>query len=334
MSPSTRAESDVSAAPARVSRPPVPTPPDPSTVRVPGPWTHRDVSANGIRLHVAEAGTGPLVLLLHGFPEFWGAWQHHLSALTAAGYRTVAVDLRGFGDSDKPPRGYDAWTLAGDVAGLIKTLGEHRAHLVGHSSGGMIAWTVATLHSRLVRSVTAVSAPHPLALRRAAWRGTLRRDSQTRALRSVFTAQVPMAPERSLVADGAARVERLLRDWSGTGWPDSAAFDAVAAADRAAMLVPGVAHSALEYFRWAMRSQLRSDGRRYVEEMDRRVTMPVLQVHGAADPYLLESTALASREWLGPRAVYRSLAGIGHFPHHECPDTLTDLLLEFFDRVD
>jgi pimeloyl-ACP methyl ester carboxylesterase len=293
------------------------------------------VSANGIRLHVAEAGDGPLVLLLHGFPEFWGAWQHHLVALPAAGYRAVAVDLRGYGDSDKPPRGYDGWTLAGDIAGLIKALGERRAHLVGHAGGGLIAWTVATLHSRLVRSVTAVAAPHPLALRRAAWRGVLRRrDSQARALGQVFAAQVPMAPERGLVAERADRVEKLLRGWSGPRWPASETFAGVAAADRAAMLVPGVAHSALEYFRWAVRSQARSDGRRYTEEMDRRVTVPVLQIHGAADPYLLESSALASREWLGPRAVYRSLAEVGHFPHHEAPETVTDLLVEFLDRLD
>jgi pimeloyl-ACP methyl ester carboxylesterase len=309
--------------------------PDPSTVRIAGPWTHRDVSANGIRLHVAEAGSGPLVLLLHGFPEFWLAWRSQFTALTEAGYRTVAVDLRGYGDSDKPPRGYDGWTLAGDIAGLVKALGEAKAHVVGHAAGGLIAWTVGTLHPRLVRSVSVLAAPHPLALRRAAWRGGLRRrDSQTRALGQVFSAQVPIAPERGLVAEDAAEVERLLRGWSGPDWPDSAEFAEVVAADRAAMQVPGVAHSALEYFRWAVRSQLRSDGRRYRDEMDRRLSMPVLQVHGAADPYLLESTALASRPWLGPHSAYRSLAGVGHFPHHECPDTVSELLIEFLSKQD
>lgn len=309
--------------------------PDPSTVRIPGPWTHRDVSANGIRLHVAELGSGPLVLFLHGFPEFWLAWRHQLVALTEAGYRTVAVDLRGYGDSDKPPRGYDGWTLAGDITGLIKALGEPKAHLVGHSAGGLIAWTVGTLHSRLVRSVSVLAAPHPVALRRAAWHGVLRRrNSQARALARFFSAQVPIAPERTLVADGAAEVERLLRRWSGPAWPDGASFSEVAAADRAAMQVPGVAHSALEYFRWAMRSQLRGDGRRYREEMDRRLSMPVLQIHGAADPYLLESTALASRPWFGPRSAYRSLAKIGHFPHHECPETVSELLIDFLAGVD
>lgn len=304
--------------------------PDPSTVRIPGPWTHRDVSANGIRIHVAETGTGPLVLLLHGFPEFWWAWRHQLAALGDAGYHAVAVDLRGYGDSDKPPRGYDGWTLAGDVAGLIKALGETKAHLVGHAWGGMIAWTVAALQPRLVASVAAVSAPHPLALRTAVRRGLLRRtDNQATAISRVFRAQLPLAPERGLVADDAALVERLLRQWGGPRWTDSEEFAEVAATNRAAMRVPGVAHSALEYFRWALRSQLRGDGRRFAADVDRRLAVPVLQVHGRLDPYLLESTALASREWLPPRLVFRSLPDVGHFPHHEAPERLGDLLVDF-----
>jgi len=305
-------------------------PPDPSTVRLPGPWSHRDVSANGIRLHIAEAGSGPLVLLLHGFPEFWWAWHAQLPALADAGYRAVAVDLRGYGDSDKPPRGYDGWTLAGDIAGLIKALGRSRAHLVGHAWGGMVAWTVAALHPRLVRTVSAVAAPHPLALRSATRRSVFRReDSQARAIWQVFRAQLPLMPERGLVADDAAAVERLLRHWGGPRWTVGPDFAAVADRDRAAMRVPGVAHSALEYFRWALRSQVRGDGRNFAEELDKRLTLPAIQIHGAVDPYLLPSTAQASRTWLLPRTAYHSLAGVGHFPHHEAPATVTDLLLEF-----
>ncbi|PZA19436.1 alpha/beta fold hydrolase, partial [Modestobacter versicolor] len=79
--------------------------PDATSVLLPGPWAHRDVSANGVRLHAAEAGEGPLVLLLHGFPQFWWTWRHQLTGLAAAGLRVVAPDLRGYGASDKPPRG-------------------------------------------------------------------------------------------------------------------------------------------------------------------------------------------------------------------------------------
>jgi pimeloyl-ACP methyl ester carboxylesterase len=305
-------------------------PPDPSTVRISGPWTHRDVSANGIRLHVAELGDGPLVLLLHGFPEFWWSWRHQLTSLAEAGYRAVAVDLRGYGDSDKPPRGYDGWTLAGDVAGLVKALGERRAHLVGHAWGGLLAWTVGAMHPRLVRSVSAISAPHPLALRRA-----IRKHPRTqgRASAYVFRFQAPVYPERWLTADRASTVAHLLQTWSGPKWTVAPEFDEVVRRTREAMLVPGVAHSALEYYRWAARSQLRSDGRRFTEAIDQRLRVPVLQLHGAMDPVMLESTAQSSAPWLGPNSKYRCLPEIGHFPNQEAPHTTSRILAEFLAEV-
>ena len=104
---------------------------DESCVLVEGPWTHRFVGANGSRFHVVEAGTGPLVLFLHGFPEFWWAWHDMLTRVADAGFRAVAVDLRGYGASDKPPRGYDGYTMAADVTGLIRALGERSAMIVG-----------------------------------------------------------------------------------------------------------------------------------------------------------------------------------------------------------
>ncbi|MCU1690426.1 MAG: alpha/beta hydrolase, partial [Jatrophihabitantaceae bacterium] len=104
--------------------------PDDSVVLIDGPWTHRTVRANGLALHVVEAGSGPLILLLHGFPEFWWTWRHQLTALAAAGYRAVAVDLRGYGASDKPPRGYDTATLTADITQLVTALGEREAILV------------------------------------------------------------------------------------------------------------------------------------------------------------------------------------------------------------
>ncbi|MEV0677281.1 alpha/beta hydrolase [Actinosynnema sp. NPDC050436] len=301
-------------------------PPDPSTVRVPGPWAHRDVSANGIRLHVAELGDGPLVLMLHGFPEFWWSWRHQLPALAEAGYRAVAVDLRGYGDSDKPPRGYDGFTLAGDVAGLVKALGAAKAHLVGHAWGGLLAWTVAAMHPRLVHSVTAIAAPHPLALRRAIRRHPRR---QGRASAHVFRYQVPLHPERKLTRDGGAEVARLLSAWAGPKWTVSPEYDEVVRRNSEALRVPGAAHCALEYYRWAVRSQLRGDGRRFAEAVDRRLSMPVLQVHGADDPVMLATTAADSGQWVGPNSRFQSLPEVGHFPHQEAPNTTSRLITEF-----
>lgn len=305
--------------------------PDPSTVRLDGPWIHRDVHANGIRLHVAETGEGPLVLLLHGFCEFWWTWRHQLGALADAGYRTVAVDLRGYGDSDKPPRGYDAWTLAGDVGGLIKALGERDAHLVGHAWGGSLAWTVAAMHPRLVRSVSALAAAHPMALRREIRRTALHRKptNQARALGHLFRAQLPLAPERWLTNDHAATVATLLRGWSGPEWPHHPEFDEVADRHRSAMMVRGAAHSALEYYRWAVRAQLRGEGRRYREAMQRRITVPVLQLTGAADPCILPGTVHASTRWASGPVHTRTLTDIGHFPHQEAPAITNQILTEF-----
>ncbi len=112
-------------------------------IQIAGPWTHRSVTANGSRFHVASMGEGPLVLLLHGFPEFWWTWRRQLVTLSEAGDRAVAVDLRGYGGSDKPPRGYDQITAAADAAGLIRALGEANAIIVGHDWGGLTAWTLA-----------------------------------------------------------------------------------------------------------------------------------------------------------------------------------------------
>src|SRR5689334_9680103 len=136
-----------------------------SDVLVPGPWTHRDVSANGTRFHVAEAGEGPLVLLLHGFPQFWWAWRSQLTEMADAGFRVVAPDLRGYGASDKPPRGYDLPTAAADVAALVRALGERDAVVVGHDWGALVAWTMAALHPRTVRRLVVLSMAHPRRLR-------------------------------------------------------------------------------------------------------------------------------------------------------------------------
>jgi len=285
------------------------------------------VSANGIRLHVAECGAGPLVVLLHGFPEFWYAWRHQLVGLAGRGYRAVAVDLRGYGDSDKPPRGYDLWTLAGDVAGLVPALGEDRAAIVGHGWGGVVGWTVAALQPRRVNALVAVAAPHPLAVRRAVVREP---RGQGRALLAVAGFQLPRWPERVLrVGDG---VERSMRGWAGAEWSATDDFEDAVARYRAAARIPGAAYCAMEYYRWAVRSQLRAEGRRFAVAVARPAEAPVLGLHGADDPWLLPDTAEASAPWAGERHTVEVLAGVGHFPHEERPTAVTARIADFLDR--
>jgi pimeloyl-ACP methyl ester carboxylesterase len=290
-------------------------------VLVEGPWTHRDVSANGARFHVAECGEGPLVLLLHGFPEFWWSWRSQLVALADAGFRAVAVDLRGFGTSDKPPRGYDGPTLAADVAGLIRALGERDCVLVGHDWGGNLAWSVATLYPDLVRRLVVLAMPHPLRMRTA----LLTDRRQLAASWYVFAFQTPRLAENLLTDDDAAFVGKLLHRWSGPGWPPPD----VERRYRDAMLLPGVAPLALDYYRWAVRSLVRPTGLRWVRGLKRGVTVPTLHLHGELDGCLLPRTAQGSGRWVSGPYTWRLLPGVGHFVQQEAPELVSDELIRW-----
>ena len=298
--------------------------PAPSSVlELPGPWEHRMVAANGARFHVVEAGSGPLVLLLHGFPQCWLAWRAQLPALAAGGYRAVAVDLRGYGLSDKPPRGYDPFTLSADVAGIIRSLGAADAVVVGHDWGGMLAWSTAVTQPKVVRRLCVVSAPHPLRLRAALPRQVLGGT----ALREVLGYQLPLLPERRLLRHGAAGVAAYLRRWGMPGWPDRADADLY----RAVAAVPGAVHSALEYYRWWFRSSVRTDGMRYARAMREPVRVPVLQLHGSHDALVEPSTAAGSGRHVEAPYRWRLLDGAAHFPAEEAADAFTAELLGWLD---
>jgi pimeloyl-ACP methyl ester carboxylesterase len=122
---------------------------------------HHFVTANNIRIHVVEQGTGPLVLLLHGFPELWYSWRHQLPALAEAGYRAVAIDQRGYGRSFKPGdwREYQISRLVADAVGVVQALGEQQAVIVGHDWGAPVAWTSAWMRDDIFRAVVGISVP-------------------------------------------------------------------------------------------------------------------------------------------------------------------------------
>jgi pimeloyl-ACP methyl ester carboxylesterase len=301
--------------------------PGESAIQISGPWTHRSVSANGTRFHVASSGDGPLVLLLHGFPEFWWTWRHQLESLRSAGYRAVAADLRGYGGSDKPPRGYDLITAAADAAGLIRALGEANAVVVGHDWGGLVAWTLATYFPKAVRRLAVVSMAHPLRMRAAVLSSPLglRLPHAARGRRGGYplSFQLPLFPERQLIRDGGALVGSLLSSWSAPGWPDS---DTSRVYQRA-MRIPSVAHSALEYHRWFVRSTVRPDGFRYARQMKSPVSAPVLHLHGAVDPCVLPQAARGAGRYVEGPYRWKVLDGTGHFPHEERPDLFDAELL-------
>ena len=312
--------------------------PDPSVTRIDGPWRHLDVHANGIRFHVVEAmptekdattppTARPLVILLHGFASFWWSWRHQLRGL--AGARVVALDLRGYGGSDKPPRGYDGWTLAGDTAGLIRALGHSSATLIGHADGGLVCWATSMLHPRLVRAIALVSSPHPAALRKSA---LSRRDQGRALLPPLLRYQVPIWPERSLTRSNAAEIERLVRSRSCPKWVASEDFSESIRHLRQAIQIPSAAHCALEYQRWAVRSQLRDEGRRFMRSMKQQAGIPILHLRGDADPYVLADPVERTQRY-APHGRYISIAGAGHFSHEEAPDQVNRHLMRFLEQV-
>ncbi|MEP6666775.1 MAG: alpha/beta hydrolase [Nocardioidaceae bacterium] len=291
--------------------------------RLAGPWAHRDVAANGARFHIAEAGAGPLVLFLHGFPEFWWAWRDQLPAVAGAGYRAAAMDLRGYGGSDKTPRGYDPLTLSADVAGVVRTLGARSAILVGQGWGGYVAWAVAAAHPDCVSALCAVAAPHPTELLRSPLRLLIRAP-----VAHVAAMQLPWIPERRI--HRGDYVTRHLSAWAAPGSPFPA--PEVAERYRVALADWPSPHCALEYHRWLFRSRLRADGRAFAKVMKRPIDVPVLQVVGAYDPAVRTAAVTDSARHVTGSHEVVTIETSGHFPHEEAPDSFNDALLGWLSR--
>lgn len=297
---------------------------DEACVMVDGPWTHRFVSANGSRFHIAEIGSGPLVLLLHGFPEFWWAWHHQLPLLADAGFRAVAVDLRGYGATDKPPRGYDGFTLASDVTGLIRALGERRAVVAGAGAGGLIAWAAAALHPKLIHRLIVLGAAHPLRLRSA----LIAQPRQRRAGRALLRFQLPRY-EHVLTRDDAELIGRYLHAWTGPSYRRTADFTDYVRRCREAMCIPQAAFCAMEAYRWAFRSTMRLHGYRFVKAVRKPIVTPTLQLQGSLDTITYPSTARGSGRYVLADYEWRLLDGVGHFPHVETPDLVAGEIIRW-----
>lgn len=299
---------------------------DASSVLLEGPWDHRFVTANGARFHVAEQGEGPLVLLLHGFPQFWWAWRHQMGALAEAGYRAAAMDLRGYGASDKPPRGYDTATGVADATSVIRSLGESSAVVVAHGWGAWTAWSMPVLSPGVVRALAALAMPHPRVLRRASFT-SLR---QLRANSYLAGLQRPFVPERQMTRDGGY-VQRLLREWASPEgiWPGPEE----ARRYSEAMTVPFVAHSAAEYHRWLVRSQLRPDGWGVAARLRTPIDVPVLHLHGEHDSAVLAATATGSGAYCTGPFEKHLLTRAGHFLPEEAPEAVNRHLLHWLERT-
>ncbi|MBW3068452.1 MULTISPECIES: alpha/beta hydrolase [unclassified Actinomyces] len=311
-----------------------------ATVTRPGPWVHRHITAGGTRFHVVLAGpeipletvppasppastvassapAGPLVLLLHGFPECWWTWRHVIPPLADAGHRVAALDLRGFGGSDRPPSGYDLVTLAQDVAAVVRALGHDHAVVVGTGLGGQVGWTLANLEPELTVGLIPIGAPHPAAVRSLPMRSVMGSTVQHLFLKA------PLLPERRLRT--TVGVERLLGSWSA---PATRPLVTEAAEYYAALLArPGAARSALESTR---RSTLT---RAEAAALNRPTTVPVLSVQGEFDPVQPARAHARDTHHVAGALQQVTIHGVGHFPQEEAPEALVDVLLPFLTQL-
>ena len=286
---------------------------------------HRTETVNGIRLHWVEAGDGPLVVLLHGFPEFWYSWRNQIGPLADAGYRVVAPDMRGYNESDKP-KGYDAYLaepLSGDVADLIAVCGEERATVVGHDWGGAVAWMTALRRPEVLEKLVILNAPHPAAFARE-----LRSPAQM--LRSSYTVffQVPGVPEAMLSARNFSALRWTLR---GASQRVDAFTDADLDRYATAFSQPGALTGALAYYRASGR-RLATAARQSGATSSRRraVTAPTLIIWGRNDPALGPRLADPGVELVPNRRV-EFIDDASHFVQSDAPERVNELLVDFLD---
>jgi pimeloyl-ACP methyl ester carboxylesterase len=281
---------------------------------------HRFVYTNGVRLHCVEAGDGPPVILLHGFPEFWYSWRHQLPALAAAGFRAVAPDLRGYNDSDKPPgvESYRPELLAQDVVGLIEKFGPGPAVLVGHDWGGIIAWLVTMRRPDLVQKLVVMNAPHP-----ATFVAEVRHARQFWRSWYAFFFQLPWFPEAALRFQNFGMVRHALRRQP----VHAAAFRPEDIRRyREALAKPAAVTAAINYYRAAFRYR-RETARTY-----RPIRGPVLVIWGEKDSYLNPHVLDGLPAW-APDARLLRLPDASHWVQNDAPDAVNQALLSFLSQT-
>lgn len=313
----------------------------------PGEITHRTIQTNGINMHIAEAGEGPLVLLLHGFPESWYSWRHQLPALAAAGYHAVAPDQRGYGRTDAPAaiEDYDIRHLTADAAGVLDALGEETGVVVGHDWGAPVAWHCALLYPERFPAVAALSVPYM-------GRGPL---PPLQMMRQVFANQffyiiyfqTPGVAEAELEAD-VRRSLRLflytasgdLEETDGNFWqkpPDAKFLDGLPEPKR---LPPWLTEADLDYFaaefeRTGFRGPLN-----WYRNFDRnweltpqlagaKVGQPAMFIAGEKDGVMRFTSVEPMKQLVPDMRKLVMLPGCGHWTQQERPAEVNAELIAF-----
>lgn len=269
---------------------------------------HHRVDSDGVSIHYATLGDGPLVVMIHGFPDFWYSWREQMPAVADAGFRVAAMDTRGYNLSDRPEGvdAYDMRHLVADVVAVIRDQGEERAVVVGHDWGGMIAWSTAMSRPDAVERLIVLNLPHPKGLSRE----LAENPEQQEASQYARDFQEP-GSHQGLSAEALAR------------WVEDE--------DARARYVEAFERSSFE----SMMAYYKANyPRPPYQEMPEppRIGVPVLQIHGLADPYLLAGALEGTWRWIDAPYTLVTIPGVGHFVQQEAAELVTETMVRWLGR--
>jgi pimeloyl-ACP methyl ester carboxylesterase len=267
------------------------------------------------RLHYVEAGEGPLIVLLHGFPEFWYGWRLQIEPLAAAGFRVVVPDMRGYNLSSRPEdvQAYATERLTADIRGLIEERGAQSALLVGHDWGGSVAWATAMKYPEVVDRLAILNAAHPRKLSQG-----LHHPDQLRKSWYFFFFALPELPEVVVHANNWHFFRHFLRDARPAYTPEEM--------DRyiEAWSQPGAAAGMINYYRFSVRQPPKE-----AEAALRPISAPTLVIWGQRDSYLGSDLAEPEHDDV-PNLRLERLPDASHWVHHDEAQRVTQLLTDFF----
>ena len=279
-----------------------------------GSWQHEYITTNGIKLHYVTQGEGELMLMLHGFPEFWYSWRHQIPEF-AKDFKVVALDLRGYNESDKPSKqsAYVMDEFIKDIEGVIKGLGYDRCVLVGHDWGGAIAWSFAYAHPDMVERLIVLNLPHP-----AKFAEGFRTPQQLLRSAYIFFFQLPLLPELLLQASDYQPIETAFK---GMAVNKSAFTQADIEAYKNAAAKRGALTATLNYYRNVWQQGLLSHNWGILE-------VPTLMIWGEDD------TALGKELTYGTEAYVRDfqikyISNCSHWVQQEQPQLVNQYMREF-----
>jgi len=281
----------------------------------------RFIETNGIKLHVMEAGPedGPMILFLHGFPEFWWAWRKQLPYFADKGYRVVAPDQRGYNLSDKPEgvAAYNIDKLAKDMIGLIDAYGQKQVYLVGHDWGASVSWWLALKYPDRFRKLVILNVPHPKIMAKNVFTNT----AQMQRSWYIFCFQIPGAVDRLAAAGDYEWVLQLITTSANPGTFSPAELEEY----RKAFRQPGAFTAMVNWYRAMIQTQ--SEPPRSFD-----VTVPMIFMWGEEDVAMLTEMADQSMRYCKEGRLIK-LPGVSHWIQHEAADKVNAQIAEFFEQT-